>query len=237
MKQLLALAVAVWTTPLLAAHGDLIEVPADYMFVPTGFDDNDEVEIVLDGYLPSYCYRLTQPGVEVNIGERKILVQQGARYFPALCFDIPTPFTAIVRIGRLPTGHYEMATRDGRLKEKLSVAASRYEHSDDHFYAPVEAAHIISSEYGHRAILEGRFTSKCFSLREVRVLNRGKIVEVLPIIGYRETEPGCPKNQNWFREEVAIPRLDAAFPRVLLHVRSANGRSVNTVFSQTPKND
>ncbi len=45
-----------------AAHGaprsvpKLVVAPVDNVFVPAGFDDNDNVEVVLQGYFANSCY-------------------------------------------------------------------------------------------------------------------------------------------------------------------------------------
>ena len=31
-------------------------VPVDHIYVPTGFDSNDTVEVVVTGYLPNLCH-------------------------------------------------------------------------------------------------------------------------------------------------------------------------------------
>jgi hypothetical protein len=33
------------------------EVASRFLFVPGGFDNNDQVQVTLDGYLPNSCYK------------------------------------------------------------------------------------------------------------------------------------------------------------------------------------
>ena len=41
--------------------GELVPVDVRTVFAPDGFDNNDETELVLDGYLPSSCYKIVKP--------------------------------------------------------------------------------------------------------------------------------------------------------------------------------
>ncbi len=36
----------------------LVSVTVRAVYAPSGFDDNDEAQVVLDGFLPNTCYRL-----------------------------------------------------------------------------------------------------------------------------------------------------------------------------------
>src|SRR5690606_4750662 len=66
-------------------NGEILEVPARAVFAPEGFDDNDEAVFMVDGYLPSGCYRLMRPEVEVDHAAKRIAVKPMARYFDVPC--------------------------------------------------------------------------------------------------------------------------------------------------------
>jgi hypothetical protein len=219
-----------------SAPAGLVPVETERLFVPAGFDDNDNVEVILDGYLPSGCYKLTRPEVSVNPATRRITVTPMARYFEVPCIEALVPYTYEVQLGALPAGDFEIVSNGGNLTQKMHVDEARNAGPDDYLYAPVDTVHVAKREGGVRhsvAIIEGRFTNNCMQFKEVNVITSGATIQVLPVIEMAD-RPDCEDVEAPFRRLVDLPE-DLTAGRHLLHVRSLNGQAVNLVFSVESK--
>jgi len=213
------------------AAGELTPVQVAEVFVPVGFDDNDEVVVVLDGYLPNSCYKVEGAKVSVDANTKKVEVTQMARRWPGPCLLALVPFSSTVSVGMLPKGEFTV-TSYGAAEEKLAVGEATSAGPDDFLYAPVDHASIAPTAASGQvsAVLEGRFTNSCMAIEEVRVIDSGKTLEVLPIMKV-EDRSDCRSNVEIpFRKYVELP-AGLGDGRHLLHVRSLNGRSVNTMFT------
>jgi len=204
------------------------------LFVPVGFDDNDEAVVVLDGYIGDPCQKLRTPVVEIDIVQKTIRVTPMSERVGNHCPEIYVPYQQVVSLGVLPEGRYFVQTFDERLGEILVIKRAPSSSPDDYLYAPVESAHITSRLDGQTtAIIQGRFTDTCLAMDEARVIESGRVFEVLPIMKKMARDPqgnACAVTDKPFESRVELPRLSAG--RYLLHVRSLNGQSVNQVFSK-----
>lgn len=207
----------------------MANVSAQNLFVPVGFDDNDESVVVLDGYLPNSCYRVTEPVITKDLINHSITVQARARYIQGIvCLETLVPYTTTVKLGVLPRGDFQLRTNEGFLAEPLSVTAATNAGPDDFLYAPVDGVTIQRGPEGAlTAILTGRFTNSCMHWAEPRVTYTGKTVQLLPVIEMGEVN--CREGEVPFSKAIPLQQLIPG--RYLLHVRSLNGESVNNVFS------
>ncbi|NDE14623.1 hypothetical protein EBZ80_06800 [bacterium] len=216
---------------------DLVPVEAIDLFVPNGFDSNDEIVVVIDGYLPNSCYRLTRPELSVDHDKHEIKITQMARKFPGPCLVPLVPFTNIVQIGALEQGTYRVTTNKGLLAATLGVAedtSSGNYGPDDFLYAPVDSVSVSKNTDGrYEARLAGRFTNDCMEFDEVRVLHKGRVIELLPILKDHATDSTCQPVEKAFTKKVLMP-VELSAGRNLVHIRSLNGASVNSVFSVSP---
>ncbi len=207
----------------------IVPVGSSHLFVPKGFDDNDQVMAVLDGYLPSSCYKLDHVKTTVDQAKKTVRVQQYARVYPGPCLLMLVPYTSEATVGLLPSGEYKVVTNRGNTTRDLSVDHSSNVGPDDYLYVPVEQTHIERQSDGSlKVVLEGRFTSNCMSFKEIKVTYSGSTIEVLPIMDVQD-HAGCQAQEIAFRQERTLSALQPG--RYLLHVRSLNGHAVNTVFS------
>lgn len=227
-----AIAVSLVTSSsAFADDGQLVSIEARTVFAPVGFDDNDETQVVLDGYLPSGCYRLATPEVTVDRAAKVVSVKPMARYFDVPCIEALIPYYQEVKLGVLSEGRYEVKINDGAVTESLPVTEARSAGPDDFLYAPVDSAHVARQQAQYVATLRGRFTDSCMRIKEVRVENTGKTINVLPIM--EVVGDDCRAGEFPFEERVTLPN-DMAAARHLLHVRSLNGQAVNHVFIKAP---
>jgi len=216
------------------AQGEVVNVGSSDVFVPVGFDDNDEVVVVLDGYLPSSCYKLEAATSVVDPVTKKVALQQTARRWPGPCLLSLVPYTSVVSLGMLPMGEFTVSANDGTLTDKLSVGEATSAGPDEYLYAPVDAVFVqetAGTAGTVKATLQGRFTNSCMKMESVKVINSGKTIEVLPVMSM-DANAQCLDVEVPFLEEIVLPR-DLTIGRHLVHVRSLNGKSVNAVFSVT----
>ena len=211
--------------------GTLVAINAQASFVPVGFDDNDDVMVVLDGNLPDSCYKLSHTEVLKDPTTNKVTLIQYARRYPGVCLESLVPFSSESNIGVMPVGLFSVAS-PGAMEEKLQVTEATSAGPDEFLYAPVDSTKVTFDETTgtHRGILEGRFTNTCMRIKEVTVINSGKTLEVLPKMEMVETPSGCQTTEVPFSWTVDLPR-EISQGRHLMHVRSLNGKSVNKMFS------
>lgn len=210
-------------------------VASTAMYVPAGFDDNDEVVVTLEGYLPSTCYQIANIEVTKDLATRQIVLQQMAYVVATTCSQIIIPFVTTVNLGRLPAGSYAVRTRDGQHRQTLVVDRAPAPWPDNYVYAPIESAGVGRLGGGYVVVLNGRYTNTCLRMRDIRVLPTGNTVQILPIMELLKSEDfgkPCRKVELPFRVTQNLPALKAG--RYLVHVRSMNGRSVDTVFTVDP---
>ncbi len=207
-------------------------IPVDVrdVFVPVGFDNNDEVEIVLDGYLPDTCYKLAFSRVTFDEATRTFAIRQYARKMPGICFETPVPFTIEAPLGLVKAGDYDVTSR-GADGQPLDVAVATRDGADDYFYAPVDSVRVERTVGGTglQAVIEGRFTSSCMRFAELRLVDTGRTLQLLPIIRLM-TQADCRIQERPFLEKIKLPTTMTS-GRHLLHVRSLNGKAQNAVFS------
>ena len=222
----------------LAAHadgpqnGELMPVDASYVFSPHGFDDNDEVVVVIDGYLPSGCFRLTRPETAIDMEAKTISITPVARFFDIPCVEARIPYSQEIRLGVLPEGDYELTVKTASVTETLNIAEATNAGPDDFLYAPVDSVNVERDRITGKltATLEGRFTDLCMDWDEIAVIDDGKTVVVLPKMTLRD-DIACGASEQPFKKVVDVPET-VANGRHLLHVRSLNGQAVNALFTK-----
>ncbi len=211
--------------------GRLVDVHSQSLFIPVGFDDNDETVIVLDGFLPDTCFKVAPAIVTRDLEHKRIIVEQQAREFSGVCLDMIVPFTTVIKLGVYPQGDFTVVTNHGEMTESLPVKRASTTSSDDHLYAPIDTVQVEEREDGNFvAILNGRFTNTCMNIDNVIVTNHEKTIEMMPILRVKPLadNPHCGMLVFDFQKEVPLPSVGTGSH--LLHVRSLDGQSVNVVF-------
>src|SRR5690606_17044612 len=98
-----------------AAAGDapqpaLVPAPVEAFFVPLGYDDNDNVEVVVHGRFPNTCYKVGPANATVDVAARTVEVEATAFHYQAAgCALVLVPFTQTVALGLLPEGTYTVS--------------------------------------------------------------------------------------------------------------------------------
>lgn len=111
------------------AQPEVILAPVEHLYVPTGFDSNDSVEVVVTGNFPNTCYSRNKVEVKVRdaIIDIKVtsLAPEGSLITGRACPEMLVPFKEVVGVGNLQGGEYEIrvnADSVTSLGKKLSIA-------------------------------------------------------------------------------------------------------------------
>ena len=225
-----------------------IRVTPDHMFAPTGFDDNDNAQIVLSGAFPNTCYKAGQVSAQVDEASRQIRVKNEAYFFDSSwCLFVMVPWMQTVNLGTVPAGEYEVVFEqdDGvaTAASKLGVSAASHSGADDYLYALVDEVSVEHAEDAskrgdirmraqedkrHVLTIQGSLPSSCAKLKEVRVVRKNQdVFEVLPIVDVPMNQI-CQPVLRPFRTTVDLGRDVKG--DALVHVRSLNGQAVNRIL-------
>ena len=211
-------------------------VPVDHVYVPNGFDSNDNTEIVITGFLPNLCYKI--PSSQVSVGEGKISIAMTALHTQSgmgFCADVIIPFIEYINVGTLKAGGYKIAINEdssNAVNDKITIAPAKSSSIDDAIYANVDS--ILPSENGSRTVqLKGYNPSDCFVLKDIVIVDNGvDTYSILPRM--KQIHTFCPKKLIPFTYEFDVPeKLEAE--KILLHVRVMVGRAINAFYNNKPQ--
>jgi hypothetical protein len=231
MKSLIATLALMITAPTFAVNTSKVfrtVVPAEHTYVPKGFDSNDNVEIIVEGWLPNLCYKTPHAEVEVdgniiNINMMAYSIDDGTQ----LCAEMIVPFIHTTSVGVLDKGMYTVVV-NREFESQLFVDESTSDGIDDYVYANVE---VVERVYGtNKVLLKGHNPSFCFEFEKFETSHNDKdVIAVQPIM--KKVNSSCPMKMVPFTYEYEVPQV---LPRekVLLHVRSMSGKSINSLFFQ-----
>ena len=205
------------------------------MFVPPGFDSNDQAEVVIRGEFRNTCYQVGPSRAHVDADQKRIVIENEAYYYDAfMCMMVLVPYVKAIPIGILGEGTYsvQFAGDSGESRElgSMTIHPSATSGPDDFVYAPVEELRVEPGELGepHRLTLSGHFTDSCMEVEDVKVLVRTEdVIEILPTVKFA-TE-NCRAEKRPFSRTVFIP-VNLRGER-LVHVRVLNGQSINRVVT------
>jgi hypothetical protein len=214
-----------------------IEVPAEIekIFIPQGFDDNDNVEVVLHGNFPNTCYQVGNTEAKVDAETRTVTVTATSFKYPGtFCIQSITPWIQSVKLGLIPEGDYQVVYgKDPTVRSSLEVTRRKTESPDDYLYATVENAYVdVNAETGKQALkLQGHFPYffiGCMVLKDVRVLkNQSDVMVVQPIAEIVEDEDVCATQPDDRGFEYTSGLAEPFKGEGLLHVRTLHGNSLN----------
>jgi hypothetical protein len=216
-----------WAGSAIAATGQLVPISSERTFAPQGFDDNDQIQVVIEGKLDNDCYRLGTPNVRIDDVSHQVLIQPRAAYFQWLCLEVQVPWTQVVPIGPLAAGAWTIHVGSSGESATMAVKSASALSPDDHVYAPVEALFVDVHDGLATATIRGHFTTRCADFEDIRVIDSGKTIEVLPIMTAGSAR-SCERSDTPFERQITLPQKSAG--RYLVHVRSLNGAALNQVY-------
>lgn len=208
------------------------EVPVDHLYIPSGFDSNDNVEVVVTGFLPNLCHK--NPDAKVSFTGGEVNIEVTSLYYDEsnpFCPEMVVPFTLPVSLGVLDSGEYKIAVNANNQKSKtgrLVVQESISNAIDNYHYAYVE--NVLKKEGSHRIHLKGYNPSDCFVLEKIEAQSNGAdTFSILPKM--KQVRDFCPMKMVPFTYEFDVPK-SLNKKRILLHVRTMDGKSINTIMLQ-----
>lgn len=223
-----------------------INAPVQKIYVPNGFDSNDNVQVVMSGTFPNSCYKTGSTGSSVDLQSNTVLVWAKAFDYSGaghICTQALVPFIQEVNVGILPSGKYKVKfASDPSISNTLTVDPHRIESPDDHLYAPVQSAMVLDAEikaddsdnYLRKTLtLSGKFPYLfvgCLIMKEVIVRNTPNDVLVAMPVAEEIDDARCGQ-EGTHNFKVDVPINEVLTGDVLLHVRVMNGHSLNQVLS------
>jgi hypothetical protein len=212
----------------------IVDAPVEAIFIPSGFDDNDNVEVVLHGTFPDGCYRISSASAEVDNEKRRITLYAKAEIDQdAYCVQSLTPYIEPISLGNLEEGSYQVvAATNPEIMESLAVNRRKTESPDDYLFAPVENAYIdINRETGKQVLkIQGHFPHYligCMVLRDVRVRRDPVDVLVVQPVAELVNSEVCATQPADRSFEYTVGLQEPFQGEGLLHVRSLHGTSLN----------
>lgn len=228
------------------ASSSLVAAPVSSVHLPQGFDDNDIVQILVEGVFPNPCYRAGDAKVGVNHHDSYIVFYlQAHRYESEQCSQVRTPFLKPIDIGKLKAGRnyrvYQAADTDGsklRPRGEVSVQKARSTSRDEFLYAPIDSAVVIEDQWGQRRdlLLIGTFTNSCMRfdpdppVRSTVRHTQERLIEILPILEDIDEGMNCAQMNKPFMKRIPIPD-NIPKGRYAFHIRRMDGESFNKLDS------
>ncbi|MCT4642196.1 MAG: hypothetical protein N4A33_07835 [Bacteriovoracaceae bacterium] len=231
MKKTLFTILATLSTSLLAGVPSIKQVPIDHLYIPAGFDSNDNTEVIITGFLPNLCHK--NPTAKINIDENKnINIKVTSLYYDKsnpFCPQMIVPFTLPVSLGVVQPGQYKVIVNNDKQKSaKLKVQESTSSAIDNYHYAYV--SNVLTTPGSNKIQLKGYNPSDCFVLDKIEsISNKKDTFSILPKM--KQVNEFCPMKMVPFTYEFEVPET---LPKnnILLHVRKMDGKSVNTILIQ-----
>jgi hypothetical protein len=187
--------------------------------------------VMVSGYLPNLCYKAPRAEYKIAPGEINIKLTAMVESSNTICAEMAVPFLESVAVGTLNKGNYTVNVNKGSPYSKstaMKVFEPRSNSLDEFTYASVDYVKLEQSS--RVAVLNGYNPSDCFVLDKVEIVsNKKNTYSVLPIM--KQIRDFCPMKMIPFEYPFMVPQ-DLTAEKVLLHVRSMDGRSVNTIYNQ-----
>ena len=216
------------TSPVVAP------IPVTHVYSPLGFDSNDNVEVIVKGYLPNLCYRAPNTRSQVTANTIQIQVTALRPSENIMCAQIVVPFLESAQIGVLDKGDYGIfvnSTEANSRNSAIRIGEATSSAVDDNVYANVESVERVP---GTRTVfLKGTNPADCYDLDQIKYVSNGKdTYSVLPVM--KQVKPTCTAKAVVFSYKWDVPTdLGSIEQMPLLHVRVMNGKSVNVLFDET----
>ena len=231
MKYLTTLFATLAFSSLVSASTIVVDAPLEHLFIPKGFDNNDNIEVVVSGNFPSACYARNK--VEVKVTDLIIYIKVTALFNDNrdyACEKIEVPFTESVTIGTLQAATYDVMV-NGALKEKLTVTESSSEAVDDFLYAQVDYVELgFTGGVNGDIFLVGR-TQDCLALDRIETISNGKdTLSVLPIM--KKVSENCTGARVHFSFPVNFEIQSYNYEKTLIFVRTLDGKSVHSMIER-----
>lgn len=198
------------------------------LYVPRGFDTNDNVQITAEGSFSSSCFKVAPAIVKVDEANKIISLEAQAYRYGGLCMQTMIPFQQVIDIGIIKTsGTYKVQTPQGVTLTTMDVKGSTSEQADDFFYAPVQRLSFDDKKL-NLVELRIEFNHSCMKVAEVKIDKQENVIVVQPIVKL-DHKFGCAV--GYFPTTVTVDLGEMKRGRYLLHVRSSGSQAYNQVVA------
>ena len=197
-------------------------------YMPIGFDNNDNVQLVAEGVFSNTCYRPGSVKAVVSEVNKTIHLYSRAYKYDGVCLQMNVPWTKEIDLGILKSGVYKVINvcdNDKKVLGELPITDAKVSDADDYLYAPVAQAMYEKHYEFHFVRVTGDFPQTCLKMKEIQVRVEGNTLVVLPIA--EKTDTVCEAKPVHYSHLAEIENVKPG--RYLLHVRSLNGKSVNNI--------
>lgn len=214
------------------------------VFVPPGFDDLDNFEMVYISRIPNACYLKTynlSPIIDTKNKVIKVtnLSKRAKSDYCAMGNNRVMYIPTVLKLGdELGVGEYtvQFATGPGEFKsyQKFKISKSTVPTIDEFEYAFVDE-NQLTVEVDRNASkvvvnLAGNFINGCYAFKEIKILQRtDRVVEILPIT--EKVTDTCTMQIQFYNKRLEIPYDVTQETRKLIHIRTANGHSLNRIVA------
>ncbi len=227
MKYLFLIFSLVFIQTTQSSAQEVREVKITKAYIPTGFDNNDNTILMIEGYLPSTCYKLGL--LEQKVSGNNIELKQNVYFFDGPCAALVTKFEQTVFLGILNTGNYKvMDVSENSVLGPLPVQeAVNKVKPDDYDYANITDVEVNVQNNVPVATLRGWLPNNCWVFSENRTALEGQdVVTILPIIE-QVKDKVCLEATVPFTTHVELS--DTPKRKYLLQVRSLNGKAITKI--------
>lgn len=236
-------AAVVFFCPLALAETPSVTLepaPVEKVFVPQGFDDNDNAEVIIQGRFPNACMKTGPVTKKIDPQSQTITLKPEVFvYRGEPCAQVIVPFTQRVTFGTLHSGTWKINVEGmpSVTPLPLNIEQARSATPDEYLYAPVEEVVLLPAAQGsrQRLVISGNWPQTqgrgCFSLKEIRThLGSDNTLVVQPIAEFlpalRCSLPSARKRV--FQGSITLDKT--LQDDSLIHVRTLNGESLNKFF-------
>ncbi len=222
----------------------IVDLAYSTVFIPEyGFDDNDNVQAVVEGFLPNSCYTLAQTDTLISEEAKTVKIKQSAiRSVAGICENeamLPPDLAAqryfwkVIDLGMLNEGQHQLLYKgaSGTESKSFGIELAPSNQIDNMSY--VQATNVFagknipaSQEYVEFRIT-GQLTSSCAELSDDYQVEKVNDVYVVMLHTFRSEEYCMPASRSFYRL-IRVKTPEAG--RYLLHVRSIGGESQNSIF-------
>lgn len=218
-----------------SAEQEIVSINLEKVFVPKGFDSNDNIEIVVTGELLNTCY--VRPYGEVKIEGNRVSIEMKATKLvgpDTACIWAVVPYLVSVPLGQLPQGRYEILVNLGAASQTslLNVDQPNSQSINNFTYANVTK--IEKAPQPREIVIEGVHPSSCMEIERVDIVinENNDTYSVLPII--KQAQPICDRMVKPFSHKVALPATHQDM--ALVHVRKLDGTAINYLVKENLAN-
>lgn len=200
----------------------------DTIYVPHGFDSNDQVQFVVEGTYRDTCSKPAGTRFTVNPSSKVIQVSAHEYRYAGPCLDVLVQHDEVVNLGIVPAGNYQIVMSEGSSLGRLDVKFATKSLPDDYLYAPISQAYLKKTNGKLSLTLSGVFTNSCMKIQKVISSVKNNVIAVQPLATPPKSSEQCNQGRFPFEHSTYIEAPKSG--RYLLHVRSLNGKAINNLF-------